>query len=242
MATRVLLAGASGVVGRRLLPLLRDAGHEVFGTTRSPANAERLRALGAEPLVVDVFDAAALARAVASARPEVVIHQLTDLPDRLDPEKMAEAIPRNARIRDEGTRNLVAAARAAGARRLIAQSIAWLYAPGPEPHGEDDPLQAAEGPRAVTVAGVLALERQVLEAPPLTGIVLRYGQFYGPDTGTDAPAGASPLHVDAAAYAALLAVERGAAGVYNIAEANAYASTAKARRELGWRDDFRLTD
>lgn len=242
MATRVLLAGASGVVGRRLLPLLRNAGHEVFGTTRSPANAERLRALGAKPLVVDVFDAAALARAVAGARPEVVIHQLTDLPDRLDPEKMAEAIPRNARIRDEGTRNLVAAARAAGARRLIAQSIAWLYAPGPEPHGEDDPLQAPEGARAVTVAGVLALERQVLEASPLTGIVLRYGQFYGPDTGTDAPAGASPLHVDAAAYAALLAVERGAAGVYNVAEPNAYASTEKARRELGWRDDFRLPD
>ncbi|HEX7112717.1 MAG TPA: NAD(P)-dependent oxidoreductase [Mizugakiibacter sp.] len=242
MATRILLAGASGVVGRRLLPLLRDAGHEVFGTTRSPANAERLRALGAEPLVVDVFDAAALSRAVASARPEVVIHQLTDLPDRLDPEKMAQAIPRNARIRDEGTRNLIAAACAAGARRLIAQSIAWLYAPGPEPHGEDDPLQAPEGARAVTVGGVLALERQVLGASPLVGIVLRYGQFYGPDTGTDEPTGAAPLHVDAAAYAALLAVERGAAGVYNIAEPNAYASTEKARRELGWRDDFRLPE
>lgn len=240
MATRILLAGASGVVGRRLLLLLRDAGHEVFGTTRSPANAERLRALGADPVVVDVFDAAALSRAVASARPEVVIHQLTDLPDRLDPGQMAEAIPRNARIRDEGARNLVAAARAAGARRLIAQSIAWLYAPGPEPHGEDDPLQAPEGARAVSVAGVLALERQVLDASPLVGIVLRYGQFYGPDTGTDAPAGAAPLHVDAAAYAALLAVERGAAGVYNVAEPNAYASTEKARRELGWRDDFRL--
>lgn len=240
MATRILLAGASGVVGRRLLPLLRDAGHEVFGTTRSPANAERLRALGAEPVVVDVFDAAALSRAVANARPEVVIHQLTDLPDRLDPGQMAEAIPRNARIRDEGTRNLIAAARAAGARRLIAQSIAWLYAPGPEPHGEDDPLQPPEGARAVTVGGVLALERQVQGASPLVGIVLRYGQFYGPDTGTDAPAGAAPLHVDAAAYAALLAVERGAAGVYNVAEPNAYASTEKVRRELGWRDDFRL--
>lgn len=240
MGRRILLAGASGVVGRRLLPLLRDAGHEVFGTTRSPANAERLRALGAEPRVVDVFDAAALARVVAEAQAEVVIHQLTDLPDRLDPEKMAEAIPRNARIRDEGTRNLITAARAAGARRLIAQSIAWLYAPGPEPHGEDDPLQAPEGARAVTVNGVRALERQVLGASPLAGIVLRYGQFYGPDTGTDTPTGAAPLHVDAAAYAALLAVERGAAGVYNVAEPNAYASTEKARRELGWRDDFRL--
>jgi len=112
MSHRIFLAGASGAIGRRLLPLLRAAGHEVFGTTRDAAKAEGLRQLGAEAVVVDVFDAAALSRAVIAARPQVVIHQLTDLPPGLDPARMADSIPRNARIRSEGTRNLVAAARA----------------------------------------------------------------------------------------------------------------------------------
>src|SRR5436190_3627325 len=123
MGYRILLAGASGVIGRRLTPLLRDAGHHVAGTTRSARKAEELRRLGAEPVVVDVFAAASLLREVTAVRPEVVIHQLTDLPKGLDPSLMKEAIARNARIRDEGTRNLVRAAVAAGARKLIAQSI-----------------------------------------------------------------------------------------------------------------------
>src|SRR5690606_14138995 len=177
------------------------AGHEVAGTTRSAAKAAALRVLGVRPVVVDVFDAPAVERAVVDFGPEIVIHQLTDLPPGLDPSKMEEATARNARIRDEGTRNLVRAALAAGARRLVAQSIAWAYAPGPEPHAEDDPLDlGAEGRRGVTVAGVAALERQILNAPPLEGIVLRYGQFYGPGTGVDAANGAAPVHVDAAAH------------------------------------------
>jgi nucleoside-diphosphate-sugar epimerase len=240
MTHRILLAGASGAIGRRLTPLLRDAGHHVTGTTRSAAKADALRALGAEPLVVDVFDAEALLRATMEARPEIVIHQLTDLPAGLDPALMGAATARNARIRDDGTRHLVRAAIAAGARRFIAQSIAWAYAPGPVPHAEDDPLDtAAAGARAVSVGGVIALEEQTLHSPPLVGVVLRYGQLYGPGTGADAPTGASPVHVDAAAYAALLAIDRGA-GTYNVAEANDQVATDRVRAELGWRADFRL--
>ena len=138
--SRIFLAGASGVIGRRLTPLLLAHGHSVWGATRSPDNREFLRKLGARPVVVDVFDAEALATAVLEAKPETVIHQLTDLSRIHDPTKRSDALARNARIRDEGTRNLVAAARKAGARRLIAQSIAWAYAPGPRPYREDDPL------------------------------------------------------------------------------------------------------
>ena len=234
MGYRIFLAGASGVIGRRLTPLLCDAGHHVTGTTRSASKAEALRALGADPVVVDVFDAAGLSRAVAAARPDVVIHQLTDLPPGLDPSRMQAALPRNARIRDEGTRNLVQAAIAAGARRFLAQSIAWVYAPGPEPHAEQDPLDTAtQGSSGVTVRGVAALERWTLTSPPLVGVVLRYGQLYGPGTGAAASAGSAPVHVDAAAYAALLAVDKPVSGIFNVAEPNHYMATEKARAELG---------
>jgi nucleoside-diphosphate-sugar epimerase len=243
MTSRILVAGATGAVGAPLIKLLRDAGHEVAGTTRKDSGVATLRALGAEGLKLDVFDVEALTRATISFRPEIVIHQLTDLPDGLDPSQMGEAIVRNARIRDEGTGNLVKAALAAGAQRLIAQSIAWAYAPGPEPHSEEDALNiAATGNAAISIGGVLALERQVLNAPPLAGLVLRYGRLYGPGTGADAPASALALHVDAAAHAAFLAVDRGAPGGYNIAEPNAEVATEKAQRALGWCADFRLQD
>ncbi|MDG4875910.1 NAD(P)-dependent oxidoreductase [Mesorhizobium sp. WSM4935] len=240
MGHRIFLAGGSGAIGRRLVPQLAAAGHQVTATTRRAAKAEDLQAIGADPVVVDVFDANALRAAVAAARPEIVIHQLTDLPAGLDPSKMAEAAIRNARIRDEGTRNLVEAAKAANATRLIAQSIAWVYAPGAEPHAETDPLDSgAEGGRAVSVGGVIALEKHVLGAPPITGIVLRYGHLYGPGTGAES-AVEPAVHVDAAAYAALLAVERGAQGAFNVAEPNGHITTDKAVSALGWRADFRL--
>jgi nucleoside-diphosphate-sugar epimerase len=188
--------------------------------------------------VVDVFDAPALVRAVKEARPEVVIHQLTDLPFGLDPAQMADARVRNARIRSEGTRNLVEAALAAGATRLIAQSIAWGYLPGPEPHREDDPLDVY-GPQAQTMAGVVALEQLTLNSPPLQGLVLRYGQIYGPGTGTE-ERGAIPLHVDAAAFAALLGVDLGEPGIYNVADECSYLSSEKARKHLGWKPEFRF--
>ncbi|RUW83444.1 NAD(P)-dependent oxidoreductase, partial [Mesorhizobium sp. M1E.F.Ca.ET.063.01.1.1] len=155
------------------------------------------------------------------------------------PALMGEAIIANARVRDEGTRNLVDAAQSAGARRLIAQSIAWVYASGPEPHAETDPLDSgAEGGRGISVGGVIALERRVLEAP-MTGIVLRYGHLYGPGTGAETAADPA-VHVDAAAYAALLSIERGSQGAFNVAEPNGHITTDKAVHELGWRADFRL--
>ncbi|MDX8477639.1 NAD(P)-dependent oxidoreductase [Mesorhizobium sp. VK24D] len=239
MGYRIFLAGGSGAIGRRLVPQLLEAGHQVTATTRRAAKAAELRALGADAVVVDVFDAAGLRAAVTAAKPEIVVHQLTDLPPGLDPALMGEAIMANARVRDEGTRNLVEAAKAAGARRLIAQSIAWVYAPGPKPHAETDPLDSgAEGGRGISVGGVIALERQVLEAP-MTGIVLHYGHLYGPGTGAETAADPA-VHVDAAAYAALLAVERGSQGAVNLAEPGTYLTTGKAVSELGWRADFRM--
>ena len=241
MPQRIFLAGAAGAIGTRMLPLLSDAGHRVVGTTRSAAKAEVLRAHGVEPVVVDVFDAAALSRAIEAARPEVVIHQLTDLPKNLEPSLMARAISRNARIRSEGTRNLVGAAIAAGARRLVAQSIGWAYAPGPEPHAESDPLDIdAEGDRGITLRGVSALEELVLGSPPLEGIVLRYGRLYGPGTHSAVPSASAPVHVDAAAYAAVLAIGRGRPGAYNVAQPNQHIATEKARTELGWDAQFRI--
>ncbi len=241
MGYRILLVGASGAIGSRLTPLLRDAGHHVAGTTRSAAKAEALRLLGADPVVVDVFDAAALSRAAASVRPDIVIHQLTDLPKDLDPAQMGAAVIRNARVRDEGTRNLVQAAIAAGARRLVAQSIALAYAPGPEPHRESDPLDtAAQGDRGISIRGVIALEDLTLKSPPLEGVVLRYGQLYGPGTHSATPSNSAPIHVDAAAYAALLAIDHGGPGIFNIAQPNSHVTTDKARAELGWNADFRL--
>jgi nucleoside-diphosphate-sugar epimerase len=240
--SRIFLAGASGVIGRRLTPLLLAHGHSVWGTTRSPGNFEFLRKLGARPVVVDVFDAEALATTVLKAKPEIVMHQLTDLSAVQDPAKRSSALARNARIRDEGARNLVAAAREAGARRLIAQSIAWAYAPGPRPYREDHPLDLnAEGDRLVSVRGVGALEQQVLGASPVEGLALRYGRLYGPGSGAaDTPPSTPSVRVDAAAYAALLAIDHGEPGVFNIADLSDEVSTVKARAVLGWRADFRM--
>jgi nucleoside-diphosphate-sugar epimerase len=232
--SRIFLAGAAGAIGRRLTPLLVAHGHSVWGTTRSLSNVELIRKLGARPVVVDVFDAEALATAVLEAKPEIVIHQLTDLSAIADPARRSTALARNARIREVGTRNLVAAAHKAGARRLIAQSIAWAYAPGPRPFREDHPLDLnAEGDRLVSVRGVESLERQVLGALSMDGVVLRYGRLYGPGSGTNTPPSPPTVHVDAAAYAALLAIDHGEPGAFNVADPNDEVSTDKATAELG---------
>jgi nucleoside-diphosphate-sugar epimerase len=237
---RIFLAGATGAIGRRLVPLLLDAGHHVVGTTRSNDKADRMRSAGVEPVVVDVFDARALSHAVSAARPDVVVHQLTDLPHGLDPARMAEGSRRNARMRREGTQNLVAATLAAGVHRLVAQSIAWMYASGPTPHVEDDALDVhAGGARADTADGVATLERLVLSSPPIMGVVLRYGHLYGPGTGAD-EAEIPSVHVDAAALAALLAIAKARRGIFNIADPNEYLSIDKARTELGFDPGFRL--
>jgi nucleoside-diphosphate-sugar epimerase len=190
-------------------------------------------------VVVDVFDAALLLDIVCKARPEFVVHQLTDLPPALDPAKMAEALVRNARLREIGTRNLVAAAVAAGVKRMVAQSLAFVYAPGPMPYREDAPLMLDDPGFGETARAVASLEQQVLAAP-LTGIVVRYGKLYGPGTGFDRPPSGSPLHVDDAADAARRALTRGQAGIYNIAEEDGTVSIKKAADALGWVPGFRL--
>ena len=206
---KILVAGATGVIGRRLVPLLIQAGHEVAGTTRRPERAESLTDMGARSLVVDAFDAAGVHDAVAAERPDVIMHQLTDL--------SAEDFEANSRLRAEGTRNLVTAARATEVDTMIAQSIAWVYAPGTTPAVEDDPLD----PSAPPYSGVVALEESVAAMP--RGVVLRYGALYGPGTwyapdGAIAdrvragelpltPAWTSFVHVDDAAAAALAALD-----------------------------------
>jgi nucleoside-diphosphate-sugar epimerase len=207
---RVFLAGATGVIGRRLVPLLLAQGHEVVALVRDPAK----KAPGAQVVVADVFDRAALAHAVLNAQPDVVMHQLTDLSHR--------DFASNAAIRRTGTRNLVDAALAAGARRIVAQSIAWTYEPGDEPATEQTPLDlGAPAPRSATVGAAAALEEAVQEAPEW--VVLRYGLFYGPRTwythdglmADSARAGelaadgdvSSFVHIDDAAAAAVAALE-----------------------------------
>ncbi len=234
MTETVFLAGASGVIGRHLVPLLVARRWRVIGTTRSPGKATDIASRGAEPVVVDVFDAEALAAAVARARPSIVIHQLTDLPRDQAPADIDRSRQRNAHLRIVGTRNLLAAAVGADARRFIAQSISFAYAPGPTPYDETAPLNvAAPGSAGVTAQGVESLERQVLEAP-VEGIVLRYGRLYGPGTGTDTAPANGPLHVSAAARAALIACTKGSPGIYNIAENDGWVDVGKAARDLGW--------
>ena len=237
---KVFLAGAAGAIGRRLVPLLLHDGHEVTGTTRSADKARDLERSGVIPAVLDVYDPHALTAAMRAAKPEIVIHQLTDLPHEFDEARIAASYANNGRIRSEGTRNLVAAAQAAAARRLIVQSIAFGYAPGGEPHPETDPLNLADPARAVTIKATADMERQVLAAAGLDGVILRYGLFYGPGTWHDEPVRKPALHVDAAAHAALLALTRGAAGIYNIADDDSIVSIAKARAELGFDPRFRL--
>jgi nucleoside-diphosphate-sugar epimerase len=241
MSRTVFLAGASGVIGLPLSRMLVAAGWQVYGSTRNLDRAKALRDAGVSPVVVDVFDASALTEAVSAVRPEVVVHQLTDLPAQRTPDAMAGALVRNARLRKQGTRHLVDAALAAGCARMVAQSIAWAYAPGALPHTEEDPLDvAAQGERATTVQAVGALESAVLQTPGLSGAVLRYGKLYGPGTWSMAPSADMPLHVDDAARAAFLAVEHPqATGVFNVCEPDRQVTCAKAARLLGWAPVFR---
>ena len=235
---RVFLAGASGAIGRSLVPKLIAAGHEVTGMTRSAARAEDVRAAGADAAVVDVFDADALRAAVDQASPEVVVHELTALPDRIDFRK-EETYAATNRVRTEGTRNLIDAARTAGARRLVCQSIAFAYrTDGDTLKTEEDPLlEDAPGAFGSGVSALREMEAMVLGCDGVDGLVLRYGFFYGPgtyyaDDGTsteDVRRRRMPIvgkgsgvfsfvHVDDAADATVAAVERGAPGVYNVTD------------------------
>ncbi|MET0557864.1 MAG: NAD(P)-dependent oxidoreductase [Solirubrobacterales bacterium] len=234
---RVFVAGASGAIGTPLVRQLLDAGHEVTGMTRRPERAERLREAGAEAVVCDAFDAQGLKDAVVAARPEAVIHLLTALPPKLKPR--GDWTAETSRLRIEGTRNLVAAAQAAGARRLVAESIAFLYRPeGDWVKDEEAPVfDDAPGHFGAAYRAVVEMEQQVVGADGLDGIALRCGFLYGPGTwygrgGSEAEnvakrrtpvvgAGTgtfSWVHVDDVAAAFAAALERGDPGVYNVAD------------------------
>ena len=234
---KVFVAGASGAIGQPLLRRLLAAGHEVTGMTRRSDRAEEIRAMGAAAVTCDVYDAAELDAAVAAARPEAVVHLLTALPERLDPR--GRALAATNRVRREGTRNLIAAAAAAGAKRIVAESVAFVYVPqGGWVKGEDEPFAAGgSGAFGEASLAVADLERQVAEAPGIEGVVLRYGFLYGPGTyyargGSQAEdvrrrrfpivgggtGTFSFIHVEDAAAATVAAIERGNPGAYNVVD------------------------
>ena len=236
---RVFLAGASGAIGRPLTEQLVRASHQVSAMTRCERRAAALQQQGATPVICDVFDAETLEQTMAAAAPDVVIHQLTALPKRLHPRKMKKQLAATNRVRSEGTHNLFAAARSAGAKRFIAQSVAFAYdVEGEELRHEDSPLIASPPPAfRDTLHALESLEATTLSDPSLTGLVLRYGFFYGPGTvyaadgsfAEDVRRGRAPvvgrgegvfsfIHVEDAAAAAVAALEHGAAGIYNVVD------------------------
>jgi nucleoside-diphosphate-sugar epimerase len=237
---RILVAGATGAVGRNLLPRLIAAGHRAVGTTRTEAKAPLIQQLGGEALVADGLDGGAIRRAVQSARPDAIVHEMTDLKGASDLRHFDRAFAVSNRLRTEGTDHLLAAARAAGVKRFIAQSFCgWPYArAGGAVKSEEDALDP-EPPRELrrTLDAIRHLERAVTEAREVGGIVLRYGAFYGTDTGLfDGPfvkqiarrrvpmiGGGngwwSFVHIEDAAAATALTIERGAPGnIYNIVD------------------------
>jgi nucleoside-diphosphate-sugar epimerase len=236
---RVLVAGATGVIGRPLVRKLQEAGHDVTGTTRSRARGEQLRAAGVKPVVVDARDIDALRAAVIEAEPEVVINQLTSLPDKLNYAKPAETFGATNELRGTVGPALAGISAESGARRLISQSICFFYAStGKRVHTEDDPLLELppEIPMSQGTTAVAALERSTLETPGLEGVVLRYGYFYGPEVAM-VPGGFdrndvlrrrapivgpgtgifSVVHVEDAAAATIAALDRGQ-GIYNVCD------------------------
>ncbi|MGD9571160.1 MAG: NAD-dependent epimerase/dehydratase family protein [Thermoleophilia bacterium] len=239
---RIFVAGATGALGRRLVPLLVAGGHEVVGTTRSPARREAVEELGATAFVMDALDPDAVAAAVAAAQPEVVVHQLTAIPRELDMKHFERSFAATNRLRTEGTDNLLAAARAVGARRFVAQSFApAIYArTGGPVKSEDDPLDDRPPAQArSTVAALRHLEDAVTGSTRPEGVVLRYGGFYGPGTNLgDGPEGTmteairngkvplvgtgagvwSFIHIDDAAEATVAAIEVGRPGIYNVVD------------------------
>jgi nucleoside-diphosphate-sugar epimerase len=230
---RVFLAGATGVIGRPLVRALLEAGHEVTALARTPDKARALEEQGVQAAIADAHDAGAVREAVVGARPEVVVHQLTALPRELNVRRYFEQLEPTNRLRVETTPTFLAAAREAGARRVVFQSVSFVTATeGPPVADESAPLMDAPPARSVA-----AMERMVLGAEALEGVVLRYGLFYGPGTWY-APDGdmarlahkrqlpivgsgqgrSSFVHLDDAVAATVLALERGAPGVYNVTD------------------------
>ncbi|MFW6034263.1 MAG: NAD-dependent epimerase/dehydratase family protein [bacterium] len=238
---RIFIAGASGAIGGHLVPQLVARGHEVVGTTRSAAKTGALRALGADPVIVDALDPDALADAVAKAEPEVIVHQLTALSGAMKLRHVRRAVAATNRLRSEGTDHLLAAARAVGVRKFVAQSNAlWMERTGGPVVDEDgriEPNPPADVEEAV--AALRHIESAVTGITWADGIAIRYGAFYGPGTGISAAAdavmaeqirkrrfpivgsgaGIWPLvHITDAASVTVAAIERGKPGIYHAAD------------------------
>lgn len=240
MSQTIFLAGATGAIGHALSGILVQAGYKVYGSTLYESQVQALKELGVEPVVMNVYEAERLKNILAEIKPEIVINQLTDLPFGLDADKMHEALIRTARIRTEGTKNLIEAAVASGCKRFIAQSISFIYSEGSLPHLESDSLLPSTHPvYGETADAVRNLEKQVIESG-LEGLVLRYGRLYGPKTGFDAPIAPASVHVDAAAKAAEIVITKGVTGIYNIAEADASLSSEKAINTFKWDANWRM--
>jgi 2-alkyl-3-oxoalkanoate reductase len=236
---RVLVAGATGAIGVPLIALLVRAGHSVVGLTRTASRTGLLRRLGAEPVVADGLDAAAIHEAVLAAKPQVIVHEMTALRGASDLRHFDRAFALSNRLRTEGLDHLLAAAAEAGTRRFIAQSFCgWPYARhGGHIKTEDEPLDPdPPGELRRTLSAIRYLETRVLQAPDIAGLVLRYGAFYGPGTGMldgtiieqlrrrrfpligGGTGWWSFVHIDDAAAATAIAAERGEAGLYNIVD------------------------
>jgi nucleoside-diphosphate-sugar epimerase len=239
---KVFLAGATGALGTQLVPQLVARGHEVVGMTRSASKVDALRALGARPAVADALDPDAVARVVAEAEPEVIVHQLTALSGEPDLRHLDRVMAATNRLRVEGTDHLLAAGRAVGARRFVAQSFTgWPFArTGGPVKRETDPLDPHPAePFRATLEAIRHLERAVTEATWCAGLVLRYGAFYGPGTSISLDPEAemakpvrgrqfpvvgggggvwSFIHITDAAAATVAAVEGGAPGVYQVVD------------------------
>ena len=262
---RIFIAGATGVVGKQLVPLLVSRGHQVVATTRTAKKAAALEAAGAVPAEVDGLDRAGVLRAVAEARPDVVVHQMTALAAVTSFRNLDAAFALSNRLRTEGTDHLLAAAREAGSQRFVAQSFTgWPNArEGGRVKTEEDPLDAHPAPTMVqTLDAIRRLEGTVLAASPLAGVVLRYGAFYGPGTSL-APGGFlvdavrkrrlpiigagtgvwSFSHITDAAEATCLAIEGGPPGLYNIVDddpAEVSVWLPELARVLGAKPPFRV--
>jgi nucleoside-diphosphate-sugar epimerase len=233
---RVFVAGATGALGRHLVPGLVAAGHEVTATTRTPGKVAQLREAGAEPVVVDGLDREAVVAAVRAAGPEVIVHQMTALTDMRSLRKVDQAFAATNELRTRGTDNLLAAAARAGTRRVVAQGHNFVYERSGGPvKTEDDPLDSRPIPSAArTVAAIRHVDETVPLAAP-EGIVLRYGTFYGPGASDPLLDGVrkrqmpvigggtgiwSFIEIADAAAATLAAVEDGAPGVYNVVDSD----------------------
>lgn len=241
---RIFLAGATGVIGRRLIPALRNRGHTVIGLTSTPDNTEIIRDLGAEATVCDAFDSARLTAIVEKVHPDVIVNQLTRIPERIDPSKIGEQMEETNRLRTEATANLLFAARHCGVERFVSQSVAFLYHPdadsGPGEHpAEEDRrfVRPDDAGFASLVDAVKESERLTTVDDDIDGLILRYGFFYGPETPYE-PGGATAsditnrkwpilgrgngrfsfIHVDDAAEATAVAISNGLTGVYNVVD------------------------